>query len=137
MARQRAAHRFALGLGRLIVRARCRFGLLLEGLLERTDQRFELGLVEERERVIWEAIGTGAKALAAQQLDGLEQLLDALTALGEGGGLLLALGALVAALLLRFGELIAQLLNDPLQLDGVIREAVSGRLQARYCTRFR
>jgi Na+-driven multidrug efflux pump len=95
------------------------------------------GLIEECELVIPDAIGTGAEALASQQFDGLEQLLDALTALAEGGGLLLELGALFAALLLGFSELIAQLLNDPLQLGRVIREAVSGRLQARYFTRFR
>ena len=42
------------------------------------DQRLELGLVEQAQLARGDAIGAGAEALAAQQLDVFEQLIDAL-----------------------------------------------------------
>ena len=56
-----------------------RLGVLLSLFFELGDQRLELGLVEELELVGGDTIGTGAEALALEQGDEVEQLLDDLS----------------------------------------------------------
>jgi len=70
------------------------------------DQRFQFRLVKQRQLFIGDAIGAWAKALALQQCDIVEQLLDALGMLGTRA--------------LRFRQLLGQLRDEPLKNDGVV-----------------
>jgi hypothetical protein len=100
------------------------------------DQRLELGLVEQAQLARGDAIGAGAEALAAQQLDVLQQLINALNMLLEGAGLLLKRTCLRAPLALGLGQFIAQLADDPVQDDGVIGQWLRGALHACNYTGF-
>ena len=77
------------------------------------DQGLELGLVKELELIGREAVGAGAEALAFEQGDVVEQLLDALFTLLEGLFVL-------KALTLRLSQAILQSHHLGTQLEGVL-----------------
>ncbi len=112
MFRQGPAYGLVLGLlGGGLAGRRC--GRRLGGDVGLTDQRLELGLVEQVELVWGDAVRTGAEALALEERNGVEQLLD------------LALG---------FGHTIAQPQHFGVQFDGVFRELGNGTFHRPHFT---
>ena len=114
---------------------RRRFLLWPKCLLELPDQGLQLGLVEELQLIRRDPLGTGAEALALEDGDEVEQLLDALAVLGQGLVLLLdgarlgfeGLGLLLAPALLR-GQLLMQREQLRMQGEGVA-EGLGGGLE--------
>ena len=100
------------------------------------DQRFEFRLVEELQLRVRNTLGTGAEALAPQQLDGLQELFDALLVALEGLRLGLDFLPQDPMLTLRIRQPIGQLTDDPTESGRVVGKEVSGALHGHYYSGF-
>lgn len=117
------AHRLALGRRNGVFGGgRWRRGVGRQLGFELGDQCLELGLVKQPELTVGDAIGTAAEALASQQLDVFEQLIDTPGLLLQGIGVLFQPQRLFGPLPFGLRQLIAQPANDPVEHRRVIRK---------------